>query len=195
MPIIRTVTCAFVCFVFVSLSANASPLNAGNVPRWIDSFEAVAAWGEDNQDRFGDDEIFEPAPPAFNPMAPMPHIDVEKLRHPFSNAVKAARAEGLEPEFASVVRPHGFTPDQWGDVGDHVLRAYMALQMEGHGNIKEQLGAAISQMRAMGQEHFVSNIERSLSMIDALTDSTPEDMDLVRPHAGRMQSYFGSFGQ
>lgn len=31
---------------------------------------------------------------------------------------------------SGVVKPHGFTPEEWGEIGDRVMAAYMALRIE-----------------------------------------------------------------
>ena len=51
---------------------------------------------------------------------------------PYSAGVVALKAQ-LPDEFgrlAAVVKPHGFTPEQWGAVGDRVMAAYMAVRIE-----------------------------------------------------------------
>ena len=51
---------------------------------------------------------------------------------PYSTGVDALKKQ-FPADFrrlAGVVKPHGFTPEEWGETGDRVMAAYMALRIE-----------------------------------------------------------------
>lgn len=57
---------------------------------------------------------------------------VDGAFEPYSASVAALKAQ-WPTDFSrleAVVNPHGFTPEEWGAVGDRMMAAYMALRIE-----------------------------------------------------------------
>lgn len=96
-------------------------------------------------------------------------ITVLKEKHPADHA-----------RLGDMLKPHGFSADEWAGVGDRVVIAWMALKME------EEDPGAMAQMEAMDKsmlaqlpENMRAQIERALVMAETVKSASPEDKAVV----------------
>lgn len=117
---------------------------------------------------------------------------------PYSAGVAALKAQ-LPNELGrleAIVKPHGFTPEQWGAVGDRVMAAYMALRIE-----REQPGALaqVEQVDAAQIEKMPPEMRKQMldfnAMVDALKKAPDADkaavlpaMDAIDAHIARQEA-------
>ena len=104
---------------------------------------------------------------------------------PYSKAVAALKKS--EPaHFASLksaIKPHGFSVDNWGPIGDRVMMAYLAVTMEQEdprtlammeGMDKSMLDMVPPEMRAQ--------LETTFAMMETVRNVPEDDKAAVRPH-------------
>ncbi len=176
------------------LAHAAEPLESDQISRWLASMSDLRTWSEANEDRL-DRDMFEPASPRMSPMSPPSEEDIERMRSPFTNGVAAARTAGVEREVLGIVEPHGFSLDEWGETGDRIMRAYIALQMEGQPDMTSKLDETIQQMEnsPMSQtqkNQMINSLMRPLDIYNMMKDAPAEDVEAVRPMAGTIRQTF-----
>ena len=109
---------------------------------------------------------------------------IDGVFKPYSAGVAALKTmlPGELGRLAAVVKPHGFTPEQWGAVGDRVMAAYMALRIE-----REQPGALaqIELLDLTGVENMPADARKQMTDYNAMmkaVKSAPEaDKKAVAP--------------
>lgn len=152
----------------------------------------LRTWSDANEDRF-DGDVFEAASPKMSPMSPPSDEDIARMRSPFSNGVEAARLAGVDDEIAALVGAHGFSLDEWGATGDRIMRAYMALQMEGQPDMTSKLNETIQQMEnapglsTVQKNQMISSLMRTLDIYNMMRDAPVSDIEAVRPLADTIE--------
>ncbi|MEM8770178.1 MAG: hypothetical protein AAGD92_00890 [Pseudomonadota bacterium] len=109
-----------VVFVF-SAQAEDKPLTEDQTKRFIQTLPAMEKLG---------DEFNESGKSEFMQKDAMPKAG--EAFKPYSTAMASLKKNYPADlkRVSSAVKPHGFSADQWASVGDRVMVAYMALQME-----------------------------------------------------------------
>jgi hypothetical protein len=173
-------------------ATDSAPLEAEAISRWMNSLATLRPWGEANEDRFERD-LFKVEQPRMNPMNPLSKEALQKMRSPFSGAVSAARSVGVDDEVAGLLAPHGFTLDEWGDTGDRIIRAFVALQIQGGPDMRAQLDTTIVQMEentrlSVAQKNqLISSLMQTLDIYNMMSDAPAADIEAVRPLAGLLE--------
>ena len=174
-----------VAIVPLRLAHAAEPLDSDQIGRWLSSMSEIRDWSEANKDRF-DEDMFETDSPRLSPMSPPTEQDIERMRSPFTNGVAAARSAGVAGEVSGLVEPHGFSLDEWGETGDRVMRAYIALQMESQPDMTAKMNDTIQQMESAPlsetqKNQMITSLMRTLDIYNMMKDAPPEDVEAVRP--------------
>src|SRR5690625_2786469 len=120
-------------FVFLTAQASSSNLTDAQVRNFIASMPDVEVLGEqypeidDGLDE-DDDEI--------------------DFTNPISSGIAKMRGQEAYKSLSQIVKRHGFSsPEQWGQVGDRVVRAMMALSMdEDYSSARAEMAEAMKQI-------------------------------------------------
>ncbi|MEK7264562.1 MAG: hypothetical protein AAB227_00555 [Pseudomonadota bacterium] len=120
---------------------------------------------------------------------------VDGVFKPYSAGVIALKTQ-LPNELgrlAAVVKPHGFTPEEWGLAGDRVMAAYMALRIE-----REQPGA-LAQIDLVGPaeiEKMPPDLRKQMleynAMVTALKKAPDADKLAVMPAVDTIDAYIAA---
>lgn len=166
---------------FTPAEASGEPhLTEDQVERFIESMAEVRTWADD-ADELAEMEI--------DPGA-------EGITKPFSSALQHMQAQGGLSGLETIVHDHGFESiDQWGRVGDRVVRAFMALEIEReHPDAKAELQEARREIEAnpdipeAQKEQLLQMLEQTAGAMMAMVEDVPEaDRDALRPHMPRLR--------
>jgi len=109
---------------------------------------------------------------------------------PMSGAVAEMKGKPYYDDFVGVVDRHGFdSAEQWGEIGDRITRAMVALELEGEEpEMRAEMEAAIAQIdgnpnlspeqKAMMRR----SMEAAAGVLKSASEASPEDVEAVRPH-------------
>lgn len=150
----------------------ADPLTEDQVQRFVKTLAPVHEMGarlekDGTLERFADREPL-----------------IGKEFSPYSTAVAnlKARAPAEHQILAGIVRPHGFSTDQWGAVGDRVMTAYMALRMDQESpNAAAQMKDFDPSMLAQMPPAMRGQIERVMAMLETARRTPAADKAAVKP--------------
>lgn len=179
---------AFLLFA-LGLHAGQPALTDDQIRRYVASLQDLEELG----DRIDDDEL-DPAFDTENGQA-----DLERMmRNPMSSAVTALEGHEAYGDFTRIVSRHGFaTPQQWGEVGDRIVRAYMTLQMEREQpRVQEEMKQALREiennqhMSAAQKEQMRTMLEQSMAGMKAMTGAPREDVEAVRANEDTVRLAF-----
>lgn len=160
--------------------AVADTLTERDVKNFISSLEAL----QDMEGELADlaDEINqEPA----DPTAGMPD-----LSHLFSDAVGRMEGHPQFEQFADIVEDNGFdSANAWGETGDRVFRAWMAIEMEGQSvAARQEMANAIAEidntpnLSAEQKAQMKAMMQGAVSMMEQASDAPEADVQALRPH-------------
>ena len=161
------------------------PLAAEDVRAFVAALPEAGAWGEEHRQRF---------------VRPQPADGDDTGAHiatPFTSAVEAIRAQGEAEELEAIVRRHGFTGlDHWGQVGDRLMRAYLALRIDAEQPlVRQQMQEARERVQA-SVNLSAERKQQMLTMMDSAVETmrmveAPEaDKAAVRPHLEALERAF-----
>ena len=98
-----------------------------------------------------------------------------------------------------IVAKHGFgSLDRWGEIGDQVMQAYVALNMEGEdmAGQRAEMEAARAQIMASSdmsdaqKKMMLDMLGSANAMVEQAGQADPDDIAAVRPHLGRMERMY-----
>ena len=105
----------------LSLPAFALELTDQNVQKWMQSYSAIMDWSK-TQDK-KELEFLEKEQAANTP-------EFDAL---FTNAMKGMKNHKIYGEFTGVLKKNGYSnPDEWAQLGDRIMAATLAVEMEKH---------------------------------------------------------------
>lgn len=90
-------------------------LDGSTIDRWVDAMEELQSWGDEQPDTAFD-------PDFNNNMGGPMNFDFGAMLE------RSAREHG---EVRSIVRDHGFSPEEWAEVGSRIFHAFIAIEMKG----------------------------------------------------------------
>lgn len=169
-----------VFYLFACVGYAASPaLTEAQIRGFIASMPDLEAFGEKYPDIDNDDD----------------DDDDPDFSRPISSSINKLRGHEAYKPFAQIVKRHGFSsPEQWGQVGDRVLRAMFAASMdETSADSKAQLAEVLKQIDAepdLSPEQRAEMKEMIMSGMGfmlALDDVPQADIDAIRPHMAELQ--------
>lgn len=170
---------AVLTLYFAAGAARAAPLTDDQIRGYAASLAAVERLVE-GYEKAGtldwNEEAFKPRPG--EDWSPMSEVVAEMKGMEFYN------------EFVAILDEHGFdSAEQWGDVGDRVTKAMVAIQMQDESpEIEAEMAEALRQIdespdlspdqKAMMRE----SMQGAYAMIETMANAPPEDIEAVRPH-------------
>lgn len=173
--------------------ARAAGLDSGTVGRWLDASQALEAWSntlpEDRREALDG---------AGDPAAMMGDMADGRM---LSAAVSRMAGAPEAAQAAGIVSKHGFSGlDDWATVGDRVMQAYMAIEMQGEDvqGQRAEMEAARSQimnspdMTAEQKKMMLQMLGNAGAMMDQAGKADPADIAAVQPHLERIRSMGGS---
>jgi len=160
--------------------AHATSLTDEKIRNFISSWEEIQAIGEEYDDL---DELEEEAGIYEDEeMAAMPE-------RPMSHAIEKMRGHEIYNKVDSTVQGYGFSDiNEWGEVGDRVIKAFFSLQIEedSHG-MRAEMEQAMreieeSPMPEAQKEQMKQRMRSQMEAVEAMADAPEEDIEAVRPH-------------
>lgn len=132
------------------------------------------------------------------PEAELPEVDESAeldLSHPMSSTVQSLRGHAEYDRFSAVAKQHGFSSlEQWGQTGDRVLRAYLALEMEQQvPGMQAEMARALQEIEQNPhfspeqREQMKQILTSSLKTMDSVGEAPAADLEVVRPHLAELR--------
>ena len=171
-----------ISLLLLQLQAHAGPaLDRDVINRWAASMEEFKGWDDESLDEDEDiDFDFDPT-----------HAELPDFE---ASMTKMAREN---PEARRIVRRHGFTPEQWGNAGARIMRAYGAMMMgEEAPEMDREMQA---QMRELENNPHISEQQKQMirqqmqaasGMMRQMTDAPEADVRAVRANRARLDQVF-----
>ena len=170
----------------VAAFADSAPLTEDQAKRFVASLSAVEALGDELEAEGKTDQLdIETAPKAGEPFKP------------YSAAI-AALSEKYPADharLASAVKPHGFSADDWGAVGDRVIVAYMALKMEEEDpRAMEMMEGMDASMIEMMPPEMRDQMEAAFAMMETVKNAPADDKRIVSTVKDDLDAYMENEG-
>lgn len=181
---IQRIAAVLIGAVFIVSGAMAGedkPLTEDQAKRFMASLSSVEALGKSLQEdgKIRNLEI------ARQPKAGEPF-------RPYSTAVTALEEEypGDHAKLASALKPHGFSTDEWGHVGDRVMVAYLALEMqEQDPRTLEMMDGMDASMMAMVPPEMRAQLETAFVMMETVKNAPEADKKAVASVKDELDAY------
>lgn len=165
---------ALLAFLWTSPSANAeTPLTTADAEAFVETLQPVNAFGEKLEAEGKTNELGGRGMP-----------EVGQLFTPYSDGVADLKAQypADYKELGTIIKPAGFTSQEtWAVVGDKVISAYMALEMEKEGMSPEDMAMLTPEMLSMVPPAMREQMSRALAMKETLERTPEADKAIVRP--------------
>lgn len=183
---LRLITAAWLALT-VSLGASAAErLTGSQIKGFLSSFPELKAFAEQRRIDFEKDRNRRPGPGGGNSFSP------------FSQGVGQLRAAGAYGEASRIVRRHGFSSmESWAGIGDRILRAYIALHMQGQ---QPRMAEGMSQARQMIMNNPNMTPEQKAQALDSIgasmrsyrqmQDGSAADKAAILPYRARLDTLF-----
>ncbi|TGN39323.1 hypothetical protein [Marinobacter confluentis] len=123
-------------------------------------------------------------------------IGMENMSSIFSTAVEKMRGHGMYDDLQSVVREHGFdSPENWGETGDRIFRAWTAIEMgQQSGQMNQEMARAMEEinnnpnMTEAQKQQMRQMMGGAMSAMDQAAKAPEADKQAVRPHMEALRS-------
>ncbi|MEX2489525.1 MAG: hypothetical protein WD356_08385, partial [Pseudomonadales bacterium] len=163
------------------IASPAMALDGSTIDRWIDAMEELQAWSDEQPD-IGADHL---GGEIENPM----NFDFGTMLE------QSANAHG---EIRSIIGDHGFTPEQWANVGSRIFNAFIAIQMKDESaQANKEMAKALEEMEnnphmsEQQKQMMRQQMQHAQQMMGSMTRDVPaEDRRAVESRKGRLQNFF-----
>lgn len=180
-PILLTLFCMF---LLAPLSAHSEALSDEKIRSFISSLKALQGL-EQQYDDLPDDLPTDEE-----------DIGMEDLSSIFSTSVEQMKGHDMYNDLKEVVQEHGFSsPEQWGETGDRIFRAWSALEMgQQSGQVNQEMAKAMKEMEnnpdmSEAQKQQVRDMMGgAVSAMDHAASAPEADKQAVRPHIEALRS-------
>lgn len=115
---------------------------------------------------------------------------------PMSDALNNIKGYKAYGDFIAIIKKSGFSSaEEWANVGDRVIRAYLALSINTK-EVQSQMAEAMKQLEsnpyitAEQKEMMRQQMKKSLPGGNGKNYSSPEDMKVVRPYLKQLEKAF-----
>lgn len=171
-------------FALTPFSAHADTLTDNTVRSFINSLEAMQ--GMENQYDDLPDEL----------ATQEGDFGMDEMSRIFSSSVENMKGHEVYDDLAEVVRDHGFSsPEQWGETGDRIFRAWSAIEMgQQSGQMNQEMAEAMEQinnnpnMSEAQKQQMREMMGGAQSMMDHASTAPEADKQAVRPHLEALRS-------
>lgn len=173
------------CYLFALAStAHAESLTDSTVRSFINSLETLQGMEDEfeglAEDLSTDDETEQ-----------MP--DLSRV---FSSSVKKMEGHEMYRQLEDVVQQHGFSsPEEWGETGDRIFRAWSALEMgEQSGQVNQEMAKAMEEIdnnpniSEAQKQQMREMMGGAMSAYKEAANAPEEDKRAVRPHMDALRS-------
>ncbi len=172
---------AFVLLAAGASAADQKPLTENQAKRFVASLESVDAMRDrlDAEGKIDNIEI------ATKPKA-------GEAFKPYSKAVTALKDKypADHARLAKIVKTHGFSAKDWGDAGDRVMIAYMALKMQDEDPRTLQVVQTMDKsMLDMVPPEMRAQLESTFAMMEAVKNVPEADKIAVASVKGGLDAY------
>ncbi|MEO1252013.1 MAG: hypothetical protein AAFW81_06700 [Pseudomonadota bacterium] len=173
---------ALVALLFAGAAvAGDAPLTEDQASRFVDTLPTLDKLGEEleAEGKFEEFKI-DNQPKAGEPFAPYSDAVANlKKNHPADHA-----------RLVNAVRPHGFSADEWGAVGDRVIIAYLALEMEEDDPRSMQMMDGMDQsMMEMMPPEMRAQLESVFAMMETVKNAPEADKKVVAGMKDRLDAH------
>ncbi len=178
----KSIVALVLLFVCAPLFAK-QPLTTEVAAKWLDSMQAMEKWSDSHPKLVA--KLREKAR----------ELGRDKGMPSFQRSVAATRAAGLTDQVQAVIAPYGFQSlESWGALGDRVMAAYMAMNLEqSHASqmIRKQLAkldkdTSIPAEQKQAMRKQMEGMER---MMQSFASAPKADIEAVRPLAKRFEEF------
>lgn len=170
----------------LSLPALALELTDQNVQKWINSYSAVVEWSQ-TQDK-KDLEFLEQKQSEQTP----------KFDALFSNAIKDMKGHKIYNDFSGVLKKNGFSDTgEWAQLGDRIMAATMAVEIEKHeassGQHRAQMKQAMDglmnnpNLSAEQKAQMQQMMGMSTQVLDVADKVPAKDKEVIRRNADQIK--------
>lgn len=168
--------------VVVVAHAASPALTDAQIRGFIASMPELEALGEKYPDLAEDDDDDE-------------DDDDVDFAKPISSGIADLRGHAAYRDLTQLVKRHGFSsPEQWGQVGDRVILAFLAASMdEGVGSSRAQMAEAFKQidenpsMTAEQKAEMKQMLSGGMSFMHSIDQVPAADIKAIRPHMAELQ--------
>lgn len=170
----------FAMTALMSFQVMAADLKGQDVSHWLTSMPTLKPWLEQHESELTAN-ISEPNNP----------------KVVFEESIPALKKAGLYDELNIKVKKLGYSDvEQWTAITQQVTFAWMALAMEEN---KTQIDAAKAQFEAMKINPDIPAAQKAvmakmmapaLAMVELASQSSAADKGAVKPHQGKLRTYF-----
>lgn len=173
--------------VSAAAASDVKPLTDDQTQRFIDTLPALDKLGEELRSDGKTDKL---------EIATEPKAG-EDFK-PYSNAVAALKAgyPGDYAKLGAAVKPHGFSADEWGHVGDRVIIAYLALEMEAQDpRSMAMMEGMDASMLQMVPPEMRAQLEATFALMETVKNAPAEDKAVVKKFKPQLDDYMAKSGQ
>ncbi len=172
---------AFVLLIAGASAEEQKPLTENQAKRFVASLESVDSMRDrlEAEGKIDNIEIATKPKPA------------EAFR-PYSKAVTALKDKypADHARLAKIVKTHGFSAKDWGDAGDRVMIAYMALKMQDEDpRTMQMMGSMDKSMLDMVPPEMRAQLESTFAMMEAVKNVPEADKIAVASVKGDLDAY------
>lgn len=185
MKPLTSILFTFLCVLaFGPLSAHAQSLTDDKVRSFISSLEALQGMEEEYDDLPDDLATSED------------EIGMDDMSSLFSRSVEQMKGHEMYNKLEDVVQQHGFSgPEQWGETGDRIFRAWTALEMgKQGGGMSQEMARAMEEidnnpnMSEAQKQQMREMMGGAKSAMDQAASAPEADKQAVRPHMEALRS-------
>lgn len=164
----------------------ATPLTTGKASNWLDAMEAMQKWGETHASEI---EAIQRV-----------HVGSNRNRNnpngmpSFTEAVNTAKAMGFYDEVSALVSNYGFSDlYNWAEIGDKVIKAFMAHSMQGINfdpKMQQQLAAMENNPSLTAEQKAMlrQSMAQMQQMVSANSNAPAADIEAIKPLIPRLQA-------
>ena len=180
-PILYTLICLF---ALAPLSAQSETLTDNKVRSFISSLKAMQGM-EDEYDNLPEDLATDEG-----------DMGMEAMSQIFSSSVENMKGHDIYDDMADIVSNHGFSsPEQWGEIGDRIFRAWSSIEMgQQSGQMNQEMARAMKEiennpnMSEAQKQQMRKMMGGAKTMIDNASKAPEADKQAVRPHLDALRS-------
>lgn len=174
-------------FALVTFQAHGETLTDQKIRSFINTLEALQGM-EDNYDDMPEGLDTDEG-----------ELGMDNISNIFSSSVESMKGHDAYDDLKKAVQQHGFSsPEQWGETGDRIFRAWSALEMGSMGQqsaqMNEEMARAMEQiennpnMSEAQKQQMRSMMGGAMSAMDNAANAPEADKNAVRPHLEALRS-------
>lgn len=186
MAILRVTRLAVLAWsLFWAGAAAADSLSGSDIENFIDSLVELNSM----EDEFADLEL------DMERQADENEVNMPDFEHLISGSISKIEDHPSFDKFRDVIEDNGFdSPDEWGETGDRIFRAWMAIEMESQSaTVNADIAEALKEidsnphMTQAQKDQMKAMMSGAMSAMEQASNAPAEDIEALRPHLGRLR--------